>query len=202
MIYSRRVKSRRRSRSRRRRSRSRRSRSRKRRSRSRSRRLKGGDIGHGAMTRKYATNTSPFTYDFNYYYQLANDLMHSLYVDWNQIPEQRKKRDLSRLNSLIKDIEGLIRTENQENKYIDLYYGYSSLIDRGNLTFQQYYRLVSDEIKDIYIDDSDDLQKLRYSQLFEARIYSLEKLAKTNEDANYLKQLRKALRQKGLYLEF
>ncbi len=161
--------------------------------------MKGGDISHGAMKRKYTTSTSPFTYDFNYYHRLAGDIMTELYDNWENMTQQHKDRELSRLNNIIKDLEGLINSEDQENKYIDLYYGYSSLIDRGNLTFSQYYRVVSDEIQDLKIHGFD---KLRYSQLFEARLYSLEKLAKTNEDANYLKQLRKVLRQKGLYLEF
>ena len=100
----------------RRRSRSRRKKSRSKRRQRRKRSLRGGDISRKAM-KSYTTPMSTVTYDFNYYYDIAYQLMYVLYTEWKQMTVQHRKRDLERLNIFANDLEYLVTTRYEKDLY-------------------------------------------------------------------------------------
>lgn len=99
----------------RRRSRSRRKKIRRSRS-SRKKILRGGDISRKAMLKSYTTSTSQMTY-FEYYYDIANQLIYTLFTEWKSIPAQRRKRDLQSINILADDLEYLVTTRREKDLY-------------------------------------------------------------------------------------
>lgn len=101
----------------RRRSRSRRKKIRRSRSKKRQRSLRGGDISRKAMLKSYITPTSQMTYNFEYYYDIANQLIYTLFTEWKSIPAQRRKRDLQSINILADDLEYLVTTRREKDLY-------------------------------------------------------------------------------------
>jgi hypothetical protein len=78
--------------------------------------LRGGDISRKAM-KNYAALSSQMSYNFEYYYNIANQLIYTLFTEWRNISDHRRKRDLQSINMLANDLEYLVTTRREKDLY-------------------------------------------------------------------------------------